>query len=89
MKFQFTLPHGERRHQVLFALRPGAVSIHAPAWGATAARPGLSAAARVSIHAPAWGATPALGHRRRWRHVSIHAPAWGATLATFAIAIAR
>ena len=34
------------------------VSIHAPAWGATAAEPGSAkAGAGVSIHAPAWGAT--------------------------------
>ena len=33
------------------------VSIHAPAWGATAAGEAAGAAAGVSIHAPAWGAT--------------------------------
>src|SRR5437763_1350006 len=33
------------------------VSIHAPAWGATAAAPFALAVTKVSIHAPAWGAT--------------------------------
>mgnify|MGYP001199814199 CR=1 FL=1 len=36
------------------------VSIHAPAWGATAAIIKLWGGKDVSIHAPAWGATPAL-----------------------------
>ena len=35
----------------------GLVSIHAPAWGATAAYPAAMEIAIVSIHAPAWGAT--------------------------------
>ena len=34
-----------------------AVSIHAPAWGATRGRAVLSGRLSVSIHAPAWGAT--------------------------------
>ena len=33
------------------------VSIHAPAWGATALRGMIALASEVSIHAPAWGAT--------------------------------
>src|SRR5690606_30025273 len=35
----------------------GLVSIHAPAWGATARFPLRLAQLTVSIHAPAWGAT--------------------------------
>ena len=35
----------------------GAVSIHAPAWGATTISSSVSSARGVSIHAPAWGAT--------------------------------
>ena len=54
--FQFTLPHGERRLPVLADLTASAVSIHAPAWGATTFL--LPAPRGVSIHAPAWGATP-------------------------------
>ncbi len=34
------------------------VSIHAPAWGATALDVPRHAVRDVSIHAPAWGATP-------------------------------
>jgi len=34
-----------------------AVSIHAPAWGATAGQRHGQGAGGVSIHAPAWGAT--------------------------------
>ena len=41
-----------------------AVSIHAPAWGATWNRMGLISHERVSIHAPAWGATC---RGRAWR----------------------
>ena len=33
------------------------ISIHAPAWGATAAGVLDDVAAQISIHAPAWGAT--------------------------------
>ncbi len=36
-----------------------AVSIHAPAWGATIADGTSYARLQVSIHAPAWGATGA------------------------------
>ena len=38
------------------------VSIHAPAWGATARRIFSGLCECVSIHAPAWGATRALEH---------------------------
>ncbi len=34
-----------------------AVSIHAPAWGATQSEIANNAITTVSIHAPAWGAT--------------------------------
>ena len=54
--FQFTRPHGARRHQegckVVIT-----VSIHAPAWGATGYGDVLGRWIGVSIHAPAWGAT--------------------------------
>ena len=56
------------------------VSIHAPAWGATAERQEwLANLERVSIHAPAWGATICAAVSSSARCVSIHAPAWGAT----------
>ena len=77
-EFQSTLPHGERR----VPPRAGAteaVSIHAPARGATAACLLCCGSTPVSIHAPARGAT--LCTRRRFfsSPVSIHAPARGAT----------
>ena len=58
------------------------VSIHAPAWGATARRQAVVVVGvdHVSIHAPAWGATLRAGDSRFTIHVSIHAPAWGATI---------
>ena len=56
-----------------------AVSIHAPAWGATRIPRCAGVWMRVSIHAPAWGATKDLKERWIARLVSIHAPAWGAT----------
>ena len=54
--FQFTLPHGERLNASVVALK-SPVSIHAPAWGATARSRRATHARSVSIHAPAWGAT--------------------------------
>ncbi len=57
-----------------------AVSIHAPAWGATTPTPAAGWHQDcVSIHAPAWGATSLLVLSNRCIRVSIHAPAWGAT----------
>ncbi len=73
--FQSTPPRGGR-HEIRRAWRRHHVSIHAPAWGATAPR--APTVREVSIHAPAWGATPI--RPRDWPDgVSIHAPAWGAT----------
>ena len=57
----------------------GIVSIHAPAWGATATVGERLHIHLVSIHAPAWGATPGDGPHEAIIRVSIHAPAWGAT----------
>ena len=55
--FQSTPPHGGRRRWRDFMLVAQAVSIHAPAWGATVTAPTVKRAIDVSIHAPAWGAT--------------------------------
>ena len=55
--FQSTHPHGVR-HRASFGMRHRvAVSIHAPAWGATAVCSRRRLRSWVSIHAPAWGAT--------------------------------
>jgi len=56
-----------------------AVSIHAPARGATTYQGFYPFARGVSIHAPARGATPKLGQGFTEELVSIHAPARGAT----------
>ena len=55
--FQSTLPHGERRLKHIGILGNNRVSIHAPAWGATASWGETGCLGDVSIHAPAWGAT--------------------------------
>ena len=55
--FQSTRPHGARLLIVCVSDRAGAVSIHAPAWGATDMISCTALMGEVSIHAPAWGAT--------------------------------
>ena len=56
-EFQSTRPHGARRGGDIKGVGGTAVSIHAPAWGATRLPHFLGVAISVSIHAPAWGAT--------------------------------
>ena len=55
--FQSTLPRGERHAVHRYASSVIHISIHAPAWGATAAPPLVVVFTQISIHAPAWGAT--------------------------------
>ena len=76
--FQSTPPHGGRRPSTSPRPEPK-VSIHAPAWGATAIIIDSDDPAHVSIHAPAWGATAWCYDMIAFDDVSIHAPAWGAT----------
>ena len=65
------------------------VSIHAPAWGATASDSNPSAEYMFLSTRPR-GARPAVRRRGRQRHpVSIHAPAWGATVRGRATGVAR
>ena len=78
-KFQSTLPRGERRPMLFIETHAEAVSIHAPAWGATGFNDGTCEVDDVSIHAPAWGATFKGCGCHCADLVSIHAPAWGAT----------
>jgi len=59
--FQSTPPHGGRPVLIAVAILHKAVSIHAPAWGATAGGPRNGQGGGVSIHAPAWGATAVRG----------------------------
>ena len=55
--FQSTHPRGVRPDVFHIRCAQCRVSIHAPAWGATAARRAFFLGDGVSIHAPAWGAT--------------------------------
>ena len=55
--FQSTRPHGARLFVLVKDATGQGVSIHAPAWGATAVGDSDREALTVSIHAPAWGAT--------------------------------
>ena len=72
-------PRGARHQGRAPKGRVSHISIHAPAWGATAIRPHLSLLVQISIHAPAWGATFRLLCAPSLIDISIHAPAWGAT----------
>ena len=63
--FQSTLPRGERRVCGVLCKRTIGVSIHAPTWGATAAKTTRTNGYQVSIHAPTWGATLFLSSRAR------------------------
>ena len=55
--FQSMPPRGGQPEARKIGKNRRAVSIHAPAWGATKLPPQLPPLASVSIHAPAWGAT--------------------------------
>ena len=80
MTFRSTRPHGARRAGGgINCTSSMDVSIHAPAWGATASSNCWEARSEVSIHAPAWGATVDVRAILADDLVSIHAPAWGAT----------
>ena len=78
-RFQSTLPHGERPPLYLRPLQAQAISIHAPAWGATTAlqRSFINILFQSTLpHGERL--TGVCGHDvGPW--ISIHAPAWGAT----------
>ena len=79
-EFQSTHPRGVRRSGKSSRDVFPQVSIHAPAWGATAFEKAYYPMdITVSIHAPAWGATSFQTKGSAQSRVSIHAPAWGAT----------
>ena len=79
LQFQSTRPRGARQFRPDALSLSLAVSIHAPAWGATKTEQSNAEFSYVSIHAPAWGATRRLRKEALAGLVSIHAPAWGAT----------
>ena len=57
LAFQSTHPHGVRHLEALCQDCHNKISIHAPAWGATAVASNSFPINSISIHAPAWGAT--------------------------------
>ena len=65
VKFQSTLPRGERLAQYVIYYNHRNISIHAPARGATTGARSDSGNCTISIHAPARGATQ---HRHRTHH---------------------
>ena len=78
--FQSTHPRGVRHKAMKEIVTDNAVSIHAPARGATFLFAHTSVREKVSIHAPARGATFSRTVKFTMREiVSIHAPARGAT----------
>ena len=77
--FQSTHPRGVRPNFIPVSLLLCAISIHAPAWGATPNSIFVSGRRQISIHAPAWGATVLQVLPSFVGAISIHAPAWGAT----------
>ena len=81
LKFQFqsTLPRGERLGFVFLVPARIAISIHAPARGATATDQLSHNVCNISIHAPARGATVKHYSASCTIDISIHAPARGAT----------
>ena len=79
IRFQSTLPRGERQEKAQLCTDATTISIHAPARGATDRAPVRPAAFGISIHAPARGATGCSNQRPGIWTISIHAPARGAT----------
>ena len=78
--FQFTRPHGARLELRVQWIYGRKVSIHAPAWGATApTRDAIPAAGLFQFTRPHGARHEAPGYRVLCHFVSIHAPAWGAT----------
>ena len=77
--FQFALPRGERRLDYYYPLADDAVSIRAPARGATCKPRPDTRKYCVSIRAPARGATRCRRISALRGRVSIRAPARGAT----------
>ena len=79
MKFQSTLPHGERRKARLKRERQAYISIHAPARGATLGFR-LATCRRANFNPRSrTGSDTASGNFDEISEISIHAPARGAT----------
>ena len=83
--FQSSPPRGERRCWPAVTALDAAISIHAPARGATGNDRLPQAHVEISIHAPARGATYRMLIMISLRIISIHAPARGATMSNIAV----
>ena len=81
--FRSTPPHGGRPEFRRTIYSVFAVSIHAPAWGATRRRPPSRARCRSFDPRPRMGGDYCYSEHYRGQAVSIHAPAWGATSTLF------
>ena len=79
LAFQFTLPRGERPHGLQRLQGGRGVSIHAPAWGATAPSSPLTPPSSSFNSRSRVGSDPVKLTPPAHDPVSIHAPAWGAT----------
>ena len=79
MTFQSTLPRRERPRRRVLCIGRLAISIHAPAKGATGAQCFVSAAAEFQSTLPRRERPAAARDYRAWVEISIHAPAKGAT----------
>ena len=78
--FQSTRPCGARLMLESYMSHSGAVSIHAPVWGATwPGWPALIRGAEFQSTRPCGARRPTNGNAPPGRGVSIHAPVWGAT----------
>ena len=86
-RFQSTHPRGVRLKASIIVVEYHAVSIHAPARGATEVTGPDTTIVSVSIHAPARGATAYDSTDYSVENVSIHAPARGATVHCFGCAV--
>ncbi len=81
--FQSTLPHGERRNERGGSKAVGAISIHAPARGATTDRGGHWSAVRNFNPRSRTGSDVSTSPILVAYSISIHAPARGATIFKF------
>ena len=77
--FQFTLPRGERLGVADADAAGAAVSIHAPAWGATWPVPSIPSTPGFQFTLPRGERPDTHAKIALILRVSIHAPAWGAT----------
>ena len=79
MSFQSTHPSGVRRHVQRAVGEQLVISIHAPQWGATGAKPGERDTRVYFNPRTPVGCDPWFHQMGPYQDISIHAPQWGAT----------